>query len=71
MTRDPSKRRQILASLGGAGIGLLLTAHHARAEEDKDGFDQALEKIALVEAEFGLADLSAVTAALPSVNVAR
>lgn len=36
-----------------------------------DGFDDALEKIARIEAAFGLADLSTVTAPLPPANVAR
>jgi hemerythrin-like domain-containing protein len=33
-----------------------------------DGFDDALERIARIEAEFGLADLSAMTAALPPAD---
>ena len=36
-----------------------------------DGFDDALEKIARIEVEFGLADLSTVTTPLPPANVAR
>lgn len=32
MTSDRSKVRQFLASVGGAGLGLLVTASHAQAE---------------------------------------
>jgi hypothetical protein len=35
MTSDLSKRRQFLASLGAAGLGLLVTVPHAQAEEEK------------------------------------
>lgn len=36
MTSDPSKRRQFLTSLGGVGLGLLVTAPPARAEEEEE-----------------------------------
>lgn len=36
MASDLSKRRQFLASLGGVGLGLLVTAPTARAEEKKE-----------------------------------
>ncbi len=36
-----------------------------------DGFDDALERIARIEVEFGLADLSALTAPPPPADVAR
>ncbi|HBD20220.1 MAG TPA: hemerythrin HHE cation-binding protein [Arenimonas sp.] len=36
MTNDHSKRRQFLASLGGVGLGLLIAAPNAAAEEEAD-----------------------------------
>lgn len=69
MKSDLSKRRQFLASLGCVGLGLLIAAPSAMAaEEEGDEISANEERIARIEAEFGLADLTALTAPPPPAD---